>query len=95
MPAYAIVRTDVINAERFQDYAAKTPELLARYGAKFLVRGGDVTTLEGAEENRRMVLIEFESREKALELYQSDEYQELLKIIKESTKREFIIVDGL
>lgn len=95
MPAYAIVRTDVINAERFQDYADKTPALLERYGARFLVRGGDVETLEGPPENRRMVVIEFKSREKALEPYRSAEYQKLLKIIKESTEREFIIVDGI
>ncbi len=95
MSAYAIVRAEVFNPERFKDYIAVTPALLEKYGAKFLARGGNVETVEGEEENRRVVLIEFESREKALEFYQCDEYQELLKIVKESCNREYILVDGL
>lgn len=95
MPAYALVRANVTNAERFKDYASRTPALLEKYGARFLVRGGDVTTLEGDKETRRIVVIEYESKEKALEFYHSDEYAELLAIMKEAGTREFILVDGI
>ena len=95
MFAYAIVTVEVTNPERFKDYTDKTPALLAKYGGRFLARGGNVETMEGALETRRVVLIEFPSREKALELYHSDEYQPLLKIIGESANRDFIIVDGV
>ncbi len=94
MPAYAIVRATVTDAERFKDYVAGTPALLEKYGARFLARGGDVVTLEGKAENRRVVLIEYPSKEKALEFYHSDEYAGLLKIMKESGTRDFILVDG-
>ena len=95
MSAYAIVRATITDAERFKDYVARTPALLEKYGAKFLARGGDVVTLEGGAENRRIVLIEYPSKEKALEFYNSTEYEELLVIMKESGTREFILVDGI
>ena len=95
MPAYAIVRATITDAERFKDYAARTPALLKKYGAKFLARGGDVVTMEGEEEGRRIVLIEYPSKEKALEFYNSNEYAELLIIMKESGTRDFILVDGI
>ena len=85
----------ITDAERFKDYVARTPALLEKYGAKFLARGGDVVTLEGDAENRRIVLIEYPSKEKALEFYNSAEYEELLIIMKESGTREFILVDGV
>lgn len=95
MPAYAIVRATITDAERFKDYVAGTPALLEKYGARFLARGGDVVTLEGEEENRRVVLIEYPSKEKALEFYHSDDYAVLLKIMQESGTRDFILVDGI
>ena len=57
MSAYAIVRATITDAERFKDYVARTPALLEKYGAKFLARGGDVVTLEGDAENRRICLL--------------------------------------
>ena len=95
MPAYAIVRATITDAERFKDYVARTPALLEKNGARFLARGGDVVTLEGDAENRRIVLIEYPSKETALEFYNSAEYEELLAIMKESGTREFILVDGI
>ena len=95
MPAYAIVRATITDAERFKDYIAGTPALVAKYGAKFLARGGDVVTLEGEKEERRIVLIEYPSKEKALEFYHSDEYAEQLAIMKVSGTRDFILVDGI
>ncbi len=95
MPAYAIVKATITDAERFKDYVAGTPALLEKYGARFLVRGGDVVTLEGEQENRRVVVIEYPSKQVALEFYHSEEYADLLKIMQESGTRDFIVVDGI
>lgn len=95
MPAYAIVRATITDPERFKDYVAGTPALLEKYGARFLARGGDVVTMEGDDESRRIVLIEYPSKEKAIEFYNSAEYAKLLAIMKESGTREFILVDGI
>ena len=48
------------------------------YGANVLARGGKYTALEG-EDRSRNVVIEFESYQKALDCYNSPEYQSARK----------------
>ena len=47
MPAYLIARVQVTDWDRYREYTKVTPEAIERYGGKFIVRGGDVVTLEG------------------------------------------------
>ena len=75
---YWLANVTVTNAKQYKKYTAKTLEILNKYGAKILVRGGDKIQLEGTSENRHVVL-EFESVDKALECYNSAEYQEAKK----------------
>jgi len=64
-----------------------------RYEAKFLVRGGETTSMEGTNRARNVV-IEFPSVQHALDCYNSDEYQEAVKIRQAAADSELIIVDG-
>jgi uncharacterized protein (DUF1330 family) len=80
MPAYLIARIRVTDPEQYKKYIAVTPGILAGFGAKFLARGGETTTLEGPEEETRVVIVEFPSLEKVREFYSSPEYQEAIKI---------------
>ena len=76
---YWLANVTVTDAKQYKKYTAKTLGILNKHGAKILVRGGDKTQLEGASENRHVVL-EFESVDKALECYNSVEYQEAKKL---------------
>lgn len=40
MTAYIIGRITVTDPERYPDYTAETPALIARHGGRFIVRGG-------------------------------------------------------
>jgi uncharacterized protein (DUF1330 family) len=40
MPAYFIVEIDVQDAAAFDQYRAQVPATIARYGGRYLVRGG-------------------------------------------------------
>jgi uncharacterized protein (DUF1330 family) len=73
----------------------KTPGVIEKYGGKFIVRGGKVETLEGAEEKRRVVLIEFPSFEKAKEFYYSDEYQEAKQLRAGASSGQFLAIEGV
>ena len=64
-------------------------------GGRFLVRGGETHTAEGEEETRRMVVMEFPSFEVAKNCYHSDAYQKALEYSDASSKRQYIIVEGL
>lgn len=65
MAAYVIAKINVTDWDRYKEYAKGTPGVVAKYGGRFIARGGDVVTLEGPEEIRRVVIIEFPSLEKA------------------------------
>ena len=47
MPAYFIVEIDVQDAAAFDDYRRQVPATIARYGGRYLVRGGHTEPLEG------------------------------------------------
>ena len=55
MAAYVIVEVDVQNPVRYEDYKKLVPPSLAAYGGRFLVRGGEITTLEGDWRPKRFV----------------------------------------
>jgi uncharacterized protein (DUF1330 family) len=94
MPAYIIARVDVTDWDRYREYTRATPEVIARYGGKFLVRGGRTVTLEGEPENRRLVVIEFPSLEKAQEFYHSPEYSRVKGLRAGAAIGQFLAVDG-
>jgi len=55
MPAYIIAFVDVTDRDRYAEYMKVTPSIIAKFGGKFIARGGKTETLEGPRENRRVV----------------------------------------
>ncbi|MET0172232.1 DUF1330 domain-containing protein [Agrobacterium vaccinii] len=90
---YWIAQVDVRDAERYKDYISTAKPAFEKYGANFLARGGVVTQLEG-KGRARNVVIEFPSMQHALDCYNSDEYQQALKIRQEVADAELMIMDG-
>ena len=83
----------------------KNPEALAAYaklagpaiqaaGGKFLVRGTPAKTYE-AGLNQRVVVIEFDSVDKATGAHDSAAYQEALKLLGNGAERDIRIVEGV
>lgn len=95
MSAYLIVRAKVTDWQQYRKYMEKTPDLLAKYGGRFIVRGGVAVTLEGPEETARIVVIEFPSLAKAQEFYHSAEYVEAKALRKEAASAQFVAVEGV
>jgi uncharacterized protein (DUF1330 family) len=95
MSAYILARIEVTNWDRYKEYTKVTPGVVAKYGGKFIARGGEVITLEGPEETRRVVIIEFPSSEKAREFYFSKEYAEARKLREDAAIASFVAIDGL
>lgn len=91
---YWIARVDVEDAERYPDYVETAKPAFERFGAKFLVRGGEVQSLEG-QNRARNVVIEFDSVQTALDCYNSDEYQAAKAIRTMAASSELIIVEGV
>lgn len=90
---YWIARVDVTDAEAYKDYVAANAEAFAKYGARFLVRGGSFESVEGAPRQRNVVL-EFESYATALACYKSPEYRRALAIRRTASDGDLIIIEG-
>ena len=95
MPAYLIANVDIKDTEKFKDYMKATPSVIKQFGGKFLVRGGDFEICEGSWNPKRLVLVEFESMQKAKQFYNSPEYKAIKDLRQSSAYTEWVFVDGL
>jgi uncharacterized protein (DUF1330 family) len=93
--AYFIVRVNVTDWNKFQHYLDATPSVIKKFGGKYIARAGELVTLEGPEEKRRIVIIEFPTLEQAKEFYNSSEYHEVKKLRKDAAIAEIIVIDGI
>ncbi|MCC6147704.1 MAG: DUF1330 domain-containing protein [Anaerolineaceae bacterium] len=90
---YWIVRVDVADEAQYKQYLAANGEAFKKYGARYLVRGGNFESVEGTSRARNVVL-EFPSYEEALACYRSPEYQRALAFRKPASTGDLIIIEG-
>ena len=95
MTAYLIAKINVTDMEQYKKYMAVSPNLIKKFGGRFIARGGEMITLEGPEETQRMVLIEFPSLERVKAFYNSAEYQEAKKLRQGAASAQFIVIEGV
>jgi uncharacterized protein (DUF1330 family) len=95
MPAYVIVETDVTDPDRYDQYKAATPAAIAAGGGRFLVRGGELTVLEGDWQPSRLVVLEFEDLAAAERWYESEAYQAAKKLREGAARMRMVAVAGL
>ena len=91
---YWMAMVSITDAEGYPAYIAANAAAFAKYGAKFLVRGGRAESPEGFAATRHVV-IEFDSYEKALACYHSPEYADALKLRRQVATAHIAIVEGV
>lgn len=91
---YWIVHVDVTDADNYPKYLAQDALAFEKYDAKFHVRGGKCEGPEGPIRSRHVV-IEFESFDRAMECYNSPEYQAAVKLRQAYSESEIIIAEGV
>jgi len=95
MPAYIFVEVDIKDPIRYEDYKKLTPATLIPYGGKFIVRGGKAELMEGKEEPKRIVILEFENTEKAKAWWNSPQYSEAKKLRYATAESRMILIEGV
>ena len=93
--AYIVGQLTITNAEGYAKYSAVVPGTIQAHGGKDLVRGGQVSQLEGVSQGDRRVVIEFPSRQAAEVWYESPEYQAILPHRQANSVGHIALVDGL
>ncbi len=94
MAAYLIVRIDVTDAGKFAAYREAVPAVIARFGGRYLVRGGPVEVLEGGHDGRRQVVLEFPSMEALHRFWASREYAEVKALREGAGELDILAVPG-
>ena len=95
MAAYVLVQVDVKDPVRYEDYKVMVPPSIAKYGGRFLVRGGKTHTMEGAWSPRRLVVVEFPSVEQAKAWWASPEYAEAKALRQATSDSQLLIAEGV
>jgi uncharacterized protein (DUF1330 family) len=94
LPGYVIAEVTVTDPATMQKYGEKVPETLAPFNHHYVVRSDKAQSLEGAPPNG-IVVIAFDSVEKAREWYDSPAYAAIRPIRQSAAKSQIFIVEGL
>jgi uncharacterized protein (DUF1330 family) len=71
------------------------PAVIAKYGGRYIVRGGKVEALEGGWQPKRVAVLEFPSMDQALKFYRSEDYAPLIKLRQKASRGRIVIVEGV
>ncbi|MGH1492457.1 MAG: DUF1330 domain-containing protein [Acidimicrobiales bacterium] len=96
MTAYLIVNYDIEDADGYKSYQkGAAPALKIGSEAKLLVLDHNSNQVEGDNAGSNTVVLEFESMERAREIYESGDYQAVLPARLEATSKHFaLLVEG-
>jgi uncharacterized protein (DUF1330 family) len=95
MPAYVIADVEVTDPAGFEEYRKQVPATVAKYGGRFLARGGALETVEGDWQPKRLVVLEFPSLQQAKRWYDSPEYKDPKALRLRTSKAKILLVEGV
>ncbi len=95
MVAYVLAEVEVSDPEGYKEYTVLVPPTIARYGGRFLTRGGACEPLEGDWPQLRRVLIEFPSMEAARRWWSSPEYEKPKAMRRAHSSGRLLLLEGL
>jgi uncharacterized protein (DUF1330 family) len=92
---YVVVTYRKINSqEKWAAYAKLAAPAIQKAGGRFIVRGMPAKVYEKGM-NERVVMVEFDSLQKAIAAHDSSDYQEALRVLGDGAERDFRIVEGV
>lgn len=95
MPAYVIAEVTTTDQAAMEEYRKQVPATLAKYGGRFVVRGGAAQAVEGDWKPTRLVVLEFPSLADARRWYDSEEYRAPKAQRMRAGRTNLIMVEGV
>lgn len=84
---------EVTDEKGYGEYIRKVPETVAKFGGKYLVRGGKMKVLSGDWDPARLIIIEFESMKKFDAWWNSPEYRAVAPLRERSARMNAIVIE--
>ncbi len=94
MPAYVIADVTVTDAATMEEYRKQVPATIAKYGGRYLVRGGPHEALEGEWKPNRLVILEFPTMAQARRWYDCEEYKGPKALRMKAGRTNVVMVEG-
>ena len=91
---YVIAEITVTDPEAYKQYAAAVAPIAAKFGGKYLVRGGKTLAVEGEPPRGRIVVIEFDSLAAARSFEDSPDYQAITPLRHKAASSRVFLVEG-
>jgi uncharacterized protein (DUF1330 family) len=94
--AYVVSEVEILDEAQANIYRSRASASIEHYGGRYIVRGGAIELIEGDRNpNRRFVVVEFPSMQRAHEWYRSPEYAEALRVRAGALERTLTFVEGV
>ncbi len=94
MSAYVVLDIDVKDPTTYKEYIALAPATVAAYGGRYLARAGKTEIFEGKWIPKRLVILEFESLERARAWLDSPEYGPVKKLRHQAAVSNMVAIEG-
>ncbi|HEX5506668.1 MAG TPA: DUF1330 domain-containing protein [Thermomicrobiales bacterium] len=96
MAAYLIyARRQITDEEKSRQYSQQVLPSIHQYGGELVSARGAVTVLEGEWKPQSLTILKFESMERLMAWYDSDEYAPLKQMRLESNIGDVVVVEGM
>jgi uncharacterized protein (DUF1330 family) len=95
MSAYVISDVQPLDADTIRACRDLAHATIAKYGGRYIVRGGAIDRVEGDWNPNMLVIVEFPTMDRAREWYRSPDYAEALKLRQTALQRNLIFVEGI
>jgi uncharacterized protein (DUF1330 family) len=94
MPTYVVGDIHITDPIAYQAHAPQALATIARFGGRVIAGGGKVDLLEGGPMPERIFIVEFPTSDAARGWYQSQDYQEALKIRLSASHGRVFLIEG-
>jgi uncharacterized protein (DUF1330 family) len=91
---YVVAEITVTDPEAYKQYVAAVAPVVAKFGGKYIVRGGQTVAVEGEPPSGRIVVIEFDDLAAARLFEDSPEYQAVAALRHKAARSRVFIVEG-
>ena len=95
MSAYVIVEIDIVDPVGYEDYKKRASATVEKHGGKYIVGGGKTEVLEGDWQPKRIVVLQFDSMQRAKDWLHCEEYREPRKMRHRTARTNMILVEGV
>jgi len=95
MKGYIVANVNVRDPGGYEAYRSQTADIIAKYGGRFLVRGGEIEVREGDPGISRLVVLEFPDMDAARTFYDSPEYRAILPHRWENSTATLFLAEGV